>query len=399
MLDQMKPMFTKGGPLERLYPLYEAQETFLLTSGHVTHTGAHVRDALDSKRFMVTVIIALLPCVFMGAWNAGYQSLLSADTPSPGFQESCLAGLWIIMPIILTSYVAGGLCEALFAVVRKHEINEGFLVTGLLFPLTCPPTIPLWMVAIGIIFGVVIGKEVFGGTGMNIFNPALTARAFVFFSYATQMSGDRVWAAVDYKTKIADGISGATPLNAVGLAEAGAKASEVLTNYQQSHALMHYDWWTCFLGFIPGSIGETSTLACLIGAAILIATGIGSWRTMAGVLIGGSVMALILNTLATPTRGALLSIPFYWHWVIGSYAFAAVFMATDPVSSAVTKTGKWIYGLMIGVLAVLIRVVNPAYPEGFMLAILFMNAFAPTIDHLVVQSNIQARQRRMAHAA
>lgn len=389
----MRPKFEEGGRLHRYYPLFEALDSFLLTTPTVTKVGAHIRDALDVKRYMILVVIALIPAVFMGAWNAGYQSLLQ-ETPNPGFVASFMKGLAIILPPILVSYTVGGLWEVLFAVVRKHEINEGFLVTGLLFPLTCPPTTPLWMIAAGITFGVVIGKEVFGGTGMNIFNPALTARAFVFFAFPVYLSGDTVWAAVDYRNPV-DGISGATPL-AVVATHTGGEATKILSEFSQTAQLMDYSWWNMFVGFIPGSIGETSALACLLGAILLIVTGIGSWRIMLSVLAGSMVMTWILNSFAGEGRSAMLSIPFYWHWVAGGFAFGTVFMATDPVSGTVTNVGKYIYGALIGMLSILIRVINPAYPEGVMLAILFMNLFAPTIDYVVVQFNV--RKRKLAHA-
>lgn len=389
----MRPAFEEGGKYHRFYPLFEAADSFLLTTPTVTKVGAHIRDALDVKRYMILVVVALIPCVFMGVWNAGYQHLL-ATTPNPGFAASILAGLWITMPIILVSYAVGGAWEVLFAVVRKHEINEGFLVTGLLFPLTLPPTTPLWIVAAGISFGVVIGKEVFGGTGMNIFNPALTARAFVFFAFPVYLSGDTVWAAIDY-SKAVDGLSGATPL-AVTYTALGDNATQILSNFSANHALMDYSWWNLFIGFVPGSIGETSALACLLGAALLIVTGIGSWRIMLSAFLGAAAMAVFLNGFASETRNSMLSIPFYWHWVIGGMAFGIVFMATDPVSGTVTNIGKYIYGALIGMLSIVIRVLNPAFPEGVMLAILFMNLFAPLIDYLVIQANV--RRRKVAHA-
>lgn len=393
MLDRIRPTFEEGGKLHRFYPLFEAADSFLLTTPTVTSVGAHIRDALDVKRYMVLVIVALLPCVFMGAWNAGYQHLLPQN-PTPGFVEALTAGFRIILPIILVSYTVGGIWEVIFAVVRKHEINEGFLVTGLLFPLTLAPKTPLWIVAVGISFGVVIGKEVFGGTGMNIFNPALTARAFVFFAFPAYISGDFVWADVDYSQAV-DGLTGATPL-AVAYSHNGVDATGILSNFGATHSLMDYSWWNLFIGFVPGSIGETSTLACLLGAAVLILTGVGSWRIMLSSFLGAMAMALLLNAFAAEHRNALLSIPFYWHWVLGGFAFGMVFMATDPVSGTVTNAGKYIYGALIGVLSILIRVCNPAYPEGVMLAILFLNLFAPLIDYCVVQSNV--RKRKLAHA-
>jgi Na+-transporting NADH:ubiquinone oxidoreductase subunit B len=412
--EKVKESHEKGGRLGLLWPLLDAPDTFLRTPAAVTSRAAHVRDWLDSKRFMAMVIVALAPCVFMGAWNAGYQHAKATTGESAGFLTNVLVGFEIILPIIVVSYAVGGAWEALFAVVRRHEINEGFLVTGLLFPLTLPPTTPLWQVAVGISFGVVIGKEVFGGTGMNVFNPALTARAFNFFAFPDKMSGDQVWTetltwggwfsrlqegaswrAASVRPGFVDGYTGATPL-LFASKEHGADATSILAGAAEAHPLVDYSWWNCFLGFDSGSIGETSALACLLGAAILVATGVGSWRTMAGVFGGAAAMSLVLNAFAAEGRNPMLSMPFYYHWVVGSCAFAAVYMATDPVSSAWTPVGKWIYGLSIGALAVLIRTVNPAYPEGFMLAVLFLNLFAPLIDHYVVQANI--RRRKAAYA-
>jgi Na+-transporting NADH:ubiquinone oxidoreductase subunit B len=392
-LEKIRPHFQKGGRLEKLYPVYEATDTFLFTAPKVTKHGTHVRDSLDTKRYMSMVIVALLPTVFMGAWNAGYQHLITVEGADTGFFHSMELGLWYIVPMVVTSYAVGGAWEVLFAAARRHEINEGFLVTGLLFPLTCPPDLPLWMVAVGISFGVVIGKEVFGGTGMNIFNPALTARVFVFFAYPAYISGDLVWAVANYPV---DGVTGATPLLYAKSGAAGASATQLLSSIGQQFPLMDYSFWNCVVGFIPGSIGETSFLACLLGAALLIATGIGSWRIMSSMALGGVGMALVMNQFAGPDRNPILSLPPHWHLVTGSFAFGAIFMATDPVSGTVTDVGKWIYGALIGVLTILIRTVNPAYPEGVMLAILFMNVFAPTIDYLVVQANV--RKRRLAHA-
>jgi Na+-transporting NADH:ubiquinone oxidoreductase subunit B len=384
ILEKLAPHFEKGGKLEKLYPLFEAADTFMFTPSKTTSGYPHIRDHFDMKRMMISVVVALIPCVIMAAYNTGYQALLAQGLPTDTL--SCFAlGLKTILPIIIVSYSVGGLWEVLFAIVRKHEINEGFLVTGLLFPLTLPPTIPLWQVALGISFGTVIGKEVFGGTGMNILNPALTARAFVFFTYPGNISGDRVWTAIDYaKDHLVDGYTGATPLLVVAGAEPGTSIMEIVKN-------SYFTWQDCFLGLIPGSIGETSTLACLIGAILLIAMGIGSWRVMAGMLFGAFGITTLLNFLAVPTSSAFLMLPFHYHLVMGGFAFGMVYMATDPVSAASTQTGKWIYGALIGILAILIRTINPAYPEGVMLAILFMNVFAPLIDHFVVESNIAKR--------
>ncbi len=372
-------LFEKGKPLEKFYPLYEAMDSFLLTPGTKTKKAPYVRDAVDIKRVMIFVVIALIPCILMGIYNTGYQILLTkGESISLG---GCLSlGLLKVLPIILVSYMAGGFWEVLFAIVRKHEINEGFLVTGILFALVLPPTIPLWQVAVGISFGVVIGKEIFGGTGMNVLNPALTARAFVFFAYPAQMSGDAVWAAVD-------GFSRATPLAAIATAERGSSAVAALTQ-------AGYTFKDIFLGFIPGSIGETSTLACLIGLAFLLVTGIASWRIVAGCALGLTAMSTVFFLFKGESSMAFFSLPPYWHMALGGFAFGSIFMATDPVSASATDLGRWIYGFLIGVLVILIRVVNPAYPEGVMLAILFMNVFAPLIDHFVVQQNIKRRLSR-----
>lgn len=396
LLDKAEKPFHKGGKLG-LYPLYEATDTFLYTPPDVTKASSHVRDAIDLKRMMITVVIALLPCVLFAMYNTGFQANYAiahgaaalANWQTSLFQmlgfgfdpTSVLAcmlhGAIYFLPVYLVTMLVGGHAEVLFAVVRKHEINEGFLVTGLLFPLTLPPTIPLWQVALGILFGVVIGKEVFGGTGMNVLNPALVARAFLFFAYPGQISGDGPWIAADLAK--ADGLSGAT-----ALAQAAADTPAMMA---------HWDWWSAFVGLVPGSMGETSTLACLIGAAILILTGVGSWRTMFGVTLGTFAMAAALNAIGSETN-SLFGLPPIWHMVLGGWAFGMVFMATDPVSSAFTAWGKVFYGIGIGVLVVLVRVVNPAYPEGMMLAILFMNMFAPLIDYFIVSANIK---RRAAH--
>lgn len=400
ILEARSKYFQKGAKLEFAYPFYEALDTFLFTPGKVTRGASHVRDGLDLKRIMVTVVIALLPCVCMAMYNTGYQAQLAIqngavpldtwqtramgalgyETYNPQDLVACViyGGLYYL-PILFVTFFVGGHCEALFAVVRKHEINEGFLVTGMLFPLILPPTIPLWQVAVGIAFGVVIGKEIFGGTGMNILNPALTARAFLFFAYPAQISGDRVWIAAD--TSI-DGVSGAT-----WLAETAVQGRAILDQ--------NLTWWDAFLGLVPGSMGETSTLACLVGAAVLIGSGIGSWRIVFSVATGSFLTVLLLNSIGSETN-PLFGVPFYWHFVLGGWAFGAVYMATDPVSAAHSNTGKYVYGFMIGVLAILIRVVNPAYPEGMMLAILFMNLFAALIDYVVVRANVKRRRARCA---
>ena len=416
LLDKVEPLFSKGGKLERLYPLYEAGDTFLFTPGEVTKTGPHVRDSLDMKRMMSTVIVALLPCILMAFYNTGYQANLQIEagkgtaimdwhetvftsmgfTHDPNSFLSCFVygALWFLPAYIVTMAV-GGTIELIFALVRGHEINEGFLVTGMLYPLTLPPTTPLLIVAAGIGFGVLIGKEVFGGTGKNFLNPALTARAFVYFAFAKYLSGEAnplgqgVWVAVQK----ADGFTGATTLGAMVAAKAGEGPTEVMTPILQNvHEGATFDWMTAFMGFIPGSMGETSTLACLIGAAILIATGIGSWRIMAGCVMGLLATTWLL-TLGF-TGSAVVQIPPYWHLVIGGFAFGTVFMATDPVSAAMTPTGKWWYGALIGFMCALVRVVNLGFAEGIMLAILFGNVMAPTIDYFVIQANIKRRLAR-----
>ena len=407
---QYELFFKKGKPLEKFFPLYEANDTFLYTPGHVTKGASHVRDGLDLKRMMMTVVSALGLCMLMAMYNTGYQAFLAIEggaEPLDSWQTSlyvtmgweftkssvvgCLLyGAFFYIPIYLVTLVVGGAFEALFAIVRRHEINEGFLVTSALFPLILAPTIPLWQVALGISFGVVVSKEMFGGVGMNFLNPALAARAFLFFAYPVQISGDKVWIAAQTSP---DGYSGATllALAAHGLEIVDTNLKSGMYALQQSN----FTWWDAFIGRIPGSMGETSTLFCLVGAAVLIATRIGSWRTMAGCVVGSFVMVLTLNGIGSETN-PFFDVPFYWHWVLGGFAFGIVFMATDPVTSAFTETGKLIYGFCIGVLGILIRVINPAYPEGWMMAILFMNMFAPLIDHYIIQANIRRRAARYA---
>ncbi len=388
ILESQKHLFEKGGKLEKFYPLWEAQETILLWTNARTKSGPHVRGALDTKRLMMTVVMALIPVIIFSMYNTGLQHF-KALGQTVTFNEAFLFGAIKVLPIILVTYIVGGLWEVIFAIVRKHEVNEGFLVTGILFPLTLPATIPLWQVAAGITFGVVIGKEVFGGTGMNILNPALTARAFVFFAYPAKISGDKVWIAIDSaKDKLIDGFSGATPLLVASNAERGSNAFQAVEDAGFSISDMFY-------GYIPGSLGETSTFLILIGAAILIFTGIGSWRIMLATVIGGYVMASFMNIFSGPDSVASLGLPAYVHLIMGGFAFGTVFMATDPVSAAQTQAGKWIYGFLIGALTILIRLVNPAYPEGMMLAILFMNVFAPLIDYYVVRAN---KKRRLSRA-
>lgn len=397
-LDRLHPLFAKGGPYEKYYALYEMVDTFIYTPPDVTRTAPHVRDAIDLKRVMSYVVVATLPCILMAWWNTGHQanSALAAMglDQAAGWRGSLLAGLGIgfdpdsiwacmwhgflyFLPLYIVTLIAGGLWEVLFAAVRNHEVNEGFLVTSMLFTLTLPPSIPLWQVALGISFGVVLGKEVFGGTGKNFLNPALTGRAFLFFAYPAQMSGDAVWTAVD-------GFSGATPLS---LAAQGGVDAITAAGISLSQS---------FLGSIQGSLGETSTLACLIGAAFLIYTRIASFRIIFGVFLGMVATALLLNAIGSDSN-PMFALPWYWHLSLGGFAFGMVYMATDPVSAAMTDAGRWIFGFLIGFMCVLIRVVNPAFPEGMMLAILFANLFAPLIDWGVVQANIARRKRR--HAA
>lgn len=379
LLKKIKPNFEKGGKLEKFYPVYDAFETFFFVPGETTpSSGAHIRDAIDLKRTMILVVLSLVPCLLFGMWNTGYQHFLALGITDASLFDNFLFGLKKVLPIVIVSYASGLGTEFTFAIIRKHKINEGFLVSGMLIPLVMPVDVPLWMVAVSTIFAVVIGKEVFGGTGMNVLNPALTARAFLFFAYPTKMSGNEVWINTDLSNgqRVVDGFSGATPLG-----DAAAGFADRIPGF-----------WDSFFGFIPGSIGETSTLACLIGAAVLIYTGIGSWRIILSVFIGGFVMSAIFNAVGANT---LMQITPLHHLVLGGFAFGAVFMATDPVTAAQTNTGKYIYGFLIGMFAILIRIFNPAYPEGMMLAILFMNVMAPLIDHFVVRANIKRRLRRV----
>jgi Na+-transporting NADH:ubiquinone oxidoreductase subunit B len=385
LVDGLKPAFSKGGKLEKLHWVFDGFETFLFTPGHATERGAHIRDGIDLKRTMSIVITAMLPCLLFGMWNVGHQHYLAIGEFTglgDGFWDKFLFGALKVLPIVVVSYGVGLGIEFLFTSIKGHPIQEGYLVTGMLIPLVMPVDTPLWMVAVGSAFAVVIGKEVFGGTGMNVLNVALTARAFLFFAYPTMMSGDKVWVntSTDAGQAVVDGFSGATSL---GHAAAGSVAS--ITPMMDS-----------FWGFEAGSIGETSAFACLIGAAILIITGIGSWRIMLATFLGGAAMAGLFNVVGPSLNNAYMQVPVLHQLMLGSFMFALVFMATDPVTAAQTNTGKWIYGFLIGSLGILIRVVNPAYPEGMMLAILFMNVMAPTIDHFVVQSNIKRRQKRAA---
>ena len=393
-LDRHQSKFEKGGKYQSLAALYEMIDTFIYTPSDVTKEASHVRDGIDLKRMMSVVIVALIPCIIIAMYNAGLQANLALANLGmdsvPGFKGQILAlfssstnpqsilgniyhGAYYLLPLIIVSYTAGGFWEVIFASVRGHEINEGFLVTGMLYPLILPASIPSWQAALGISFGVVIGKEIFGGVGKNFLNPALTARAFLFFAYPAQISGDAVWTGVD-------GFSGATPLSIA--ASGGAEALEKMVSFSDA-----------LIGTIPGSMGETSALACLFGAFVLIITGVGSWRSMLATVIGAVGLALLLNLVNSDTN-PMFSVSPGWHLVLGGFAFGTVFMTTDPVTAAMTNKGKWFYGILIGAMIILIRVVNPAYPEGVMLAILFGNTVAPVIDYYVVKGNIKRRLAR-----
>ncbi|PTQ89755.1 NADH:ubiquinone reductase (Na(+)-transporting) subunit B [Agitococcus lubricus] len=416
-LDAMAPHFEKGGRYQKWYPLYEAIDTFLYSPPSVTHTSSHVRDSVDLKRIMILVWMATFPAMFFGMWNVGNQALgtlayamqqNAAVTPELAidgwryFVISLLAGFdanswwdcliygatWFV-PIYAVTFIVGGFWEVLFAIKRGHEVNEGFFVTSVLFALVCPPSVPLWQVALGISFGVVIGKEVFGGTGKNFINPALAGRAFLFFAYPAYMSGDTVWTAINpevWKLGV-DGFSGATALGQAKL------AAYTGVQHMTATGLQPLSWWDAFLGFEAGCIGETSTAAILLGAIVLLVTRVASWRIMAGVMIGMASMSFIFNQVGSDTN-PMFAVPWHWHLVLGGFAFGMVFMATDPVSAAMTNTGRLVFGMVIGVMVVLIRVVNPAYPEGMMLAILFANLCAPLIDYFVMQANIKRRALR-----
>ena len=387
--DDLAPHFEKGGKYERFYALYEVFDTFFYSPPDITRSAAHVRDGIDLKRIMITVWLAAFPPMLFGMYNLGHQALTAMQAAGVdrvgdwhwiliellgGYDPTSVwhcfwYGAAFFLPIYIVTFGVGIAWEILFAIKRGHEVNEGFFVTSILFALIVPPTIPLWQVALGISFGVVIGKEVFGGTGKNFLNPALTGRAFLFFAYPAQLSGDAVWTA-------ADGFTGATPL-------AQAAAGEPLG----------VTWWDAFFGNMQGSIGETSTLMILIGAAILLTTRVASWRIMLGVAVGVLATSTLFNLGGSETN-PMMEVPAHWHFVLGGLMFGLVYMATDPVSAAMTDTGKWIFGGLIGVMVILIRVINPAFPEGMMLAILFANLFAPLIDHFVVQANIRRRMAR-----
>ncbi|MEX0883532.1 MAG: NADH:ubiquinone reductase (Na(+)-transporting) subunit B [Cyclobacteriaceae bacterium] len=391
LLDKQKPLFQKGGKLEQLYYLYEAGETFMFSPKHTTPArGAQIKDAIDLKRMMITVVIAMIPCLLFGIYNTGHMHYLAVGEAA-SFGEKVILGLKLVLPLVLVSYASGGLVEAVFAVIRKHPINEGFLVTGMLIPLIVPATTPLWQVALATVFAVVIAKEVFGGTGMNILNVAMTARAFLYFAYPAQISGDQVWTYLGDKTPV-DGFSGATALAvAYNSGQEGINAVSNLASHNASLMENMFSFSNMFMGFIPGSIGETSTLMCLIGAAILLFTGVASWKIMLSAFGGAYIMAAVMQLLAV---NEFMAMPAHYHLVMGGLAFGIVFMATDPVSSSQTESGKWIYGFLIGALTIIIRLTNPAYPEGIMLAVLFMNVFAPLIDHYVVKANKKRRLQR-----
>jgi len=392
-LDKLEHHFQEGGRLHQFYALFEVFDTFFYSPASVTRTTAHVRDGIDLKRIMITVWLAAFPAMFYGMYNLGFQAntILAGGVGDvvgwhavvigwfagndPGSLWDCFVfGAVYFLPIYITTFLVGISWEVLFAIKRGHEVNEGFFVTSILFALTCPPDIPLWQVAMGISFGVVIGKEVFGGTGKNFLNPALTGRAFLYFAYPAQLSGDAVWTAVD-------GYTGATALSIA--ASQGMEALQA-----------QLSWWNSFVGNMHGSIGETSTLAILIGGALMLYTRVAAWRIVAGVMIGMVALSSLFNMIGSDTNPAF-AMPWYWHLTVGGFAFGMIFMATDPVSAAMTNTGKWWFGILIGVMTVLIRVVNPAFPEGIMLAILFANLFAPLIDHFVIQANIKRRLARV----
>ena len=376
-IDQIKKPFEKGQKFEKFAPAINALDTFLYVPNHTTKHGAHIRDAVDLKRTMITVVLALIPALIFGIYNAGYQHFIQIEGSDMSFGNLFFHGLWKVLPMIIVSYAVGLGIEFAFAIWRGHEVNEGYLVSGLLIPMVMPVDLPLWMLAISVAFAVLIGKEAFGGTGMNIFNPALLARAFAFFAYPTYMSGDKIW--VSDATTI-DGVSGETILGAL------ANGKELPSQW---------DFWNSFIGLIPGSVGETSVLAILIGAFVLIATGVGSWKIMVSGVVGAALTAMMFNAVGLT---ALMNFDWTNHLVVGGFAFGIVFMATDPVSAAQTDKGKIIYGLLIGFFSIMIRVFNPAYPEGVMLAILLMNTLAPTIDYFVVNGNIAKRNRRLAQS-
>ncbi len=368
-LDKIKPHFDEGGKFEKYAPAFNGIDTFLFVPNHTTKHGSHIRDGIDLKRVMITVVIALLPALIFGIWNIGYQNMGDGKE----FLDYFIFGAIRFLPMVIVSYGVGLGIEFAYAIFRGHDVNEGYLVTGLLIPMIMPIDFPLWMLAISVVFAVVIGKEAFGGTGMNILNPALVARAFALFSYAPYMSGNTVWVA----DSVADGVSGETIL--------GSLAGGVIPDTSI---------FDMFMGYIPGSVGETSVLMILIGAALLLFSGIASWRIMLSCLVGAALMGMLFNMIGSSSN-ELINFPWWQHLLVGGFAFGLVFMATDPVSAAQTNKGKWIYGFLIGIFAILIRVVNPTLPEGMMMAILLMNVFAPTIDHYVIEGNVKRRKKRL----
>lgn len=392
IFENIKPHVEKGGKLHAFHSTFEAFYTLFFVPDKVTKKGAHIRDAIDLKRTMAIVVIAVMPALLLGMWNTGEQYYNSI-----GEDVTILTAFWYgflkVLPLIIVSYVVGLGIEFAFAQMRGHEVNEGFLVSGILIPLIVPVDVPLWMVAVATAFAVIIGKEVFGGTGMNIVNPALLTRAFLFFAYPSKMSGDYIWISnLENGEGVVDGFSGATPMANAAASVTEFEAADIPLSEATSNLIEKMpSLYDMVIGSIPGSIGETSVIAILIGAIILIYTGIGSWRIMLSVFAGGIVMGGILNIFAV---NPYMDLPFYYHLVIGGFAFGAVFMATDPVTATQTIRGKWIYGFLIGVVAILVRVLNPAYPEGMMLAILLMNVFAPLIDYYIIRANIKRRLKR-----
>ena len=384
VLDKYRENFEEGGKLERLYPIYEATDTILFSTNEVTENGPHIRDSIDTKRVMILVVISLLPLYFFGATNIGFQNSIAI-----GLERSNWENFWFgfsnILPIIIATFTAGAFWELLFAVVRKHPVSEGFLVTCALIPLTMPAGIPLWQIVVATTFGIVIGKEIFGGVGMNIFNPALMARVFIFFTYPTKISGDKVWVLGP------DGYSGATALS-IPAAELNQDALTLLNNFDQ----FDYSWWNMFWGWIPGSIGETNKFLIIIGALFLAYIKIINWRVIFGSILGLVGTALLTNLVAPFSSNSMFTIPPHFHLVMGSFLFGTAFMATEPVTGCHTNQGRWVYGILFGSLTVIIRAINPAYPEGVMLSILFVNAFAALIDWFVIQANIKRRQARYA---
>ncbi len=384
VLDKYRNNFEEGGKLEKLYPIYEATDTILFSTNEVTENGPHIRDSIDTKRVMILVVISLLPLYVFGAINIGFQNSIAIGLERSNW-ENFWFGFYKILPIIIATFTAGAFWELLFAVVRKHPVSEGFLVTCALIPLTMPAGIPLWQIVVATTFGIVIGKEIFGGVGMNIFNPALMARVFIFFTYPTKISGDKVWVLGP------DGYSGATALS-IPAAELNQDALTLLNNFNQ----FDYSWWNMFWGWIPGSIGETNKFLIIVGALFLAYIKVVNWRVMFGAVLGLVATAIITNLVAPFSSNSMFTIPPHYHLVMGSFLFGAAFMATEPVTGCHTNQGRWVYGILFGSLTVIIRAINPAYPEGVMLSILFVNAFAALIDWFVIQANIKRRQARYA---